>query len=199
MTRRTSPAAARNLAPIVQVLREWLPERGRVLEIASGSGEHAIGFATAFPGLEWQPSDAAPELLASIDAWAAEVGPGNLLPALRLDVTDLPWPVAGPLDAIVCINMIHIAPWSACLALMRGAGELLRPDGRLYVYGAMKVGGEFTAPSNAEFDASLRSRDPSWGVRDLEAVAAAARAQGLELARTVAMPANNFSLLLRRV
>ena len=195
--RRTSPAARRNLGAITEVLAQLLPPRGLVLEIASGSGEHAAGLAAAFPGLTWQPSDADPEALASIDAWAAEGGPGNVRAAVLLDATRWPWPV-GEADAIVCINMIHIAPWAACLGLMRGAGALLAVGSPLYVYGAMKIGGEFTAPSNADFDASLRARDPAWGVRDLEAVAAAGRDHGLELEKTVAMPANNFSLIFRR-
>jgi hypothetical protein len=195
--RRTSPAAQRNLGAIAAVLAEVLPARGLVLEIASGSGEHAVGLAAAFPGVTWQPSDADPVALASIDAWAAEDGPGNVRPALELDATQWPWPVREA-DAIVCINMIHIAPWAACLGLMRGAAALLAVGSPLYIYGAMKVGGEFTAPSNADFDASLRARDPAWGVRDLEAVAAAGSEHGLELEKTVAMPANNFSLVFRR-
>lgn len=197
MHKRTSPAALRNQAPICEVLRGCLPERGSVLEIASGSGEHALAFAAAFPELEWQPSDHDADALASIDAWAAEAGRGNLRPALQLDVCAWPWPVAAA-QAIVCINMIHIAPWAACLGLMRGAGELLPAGGLLYLYGPMTVDGEFTAASNAAFDESLRARDPAWGVRDVEAVAAAGRDRGLELERVVAMPANNFSLVLRR-
>jgi hypothetical protein len=196
--RRTAPAARRNLGAIAEVLAEVLPPRGLVLEVASGSGEHAVGLATAFRGVTWQPSDADPEALASIDAWASEDGPGNVRAAVRLDAMQWPWPVREA-DAIVCINMIHIAPWAACLGLMRGAGAVLAAGSPLYIYGAMKVGGEFTAPSNADFDASLRARDPAWGVRDLEAVAAAGRAHGLELEKTVAMPANNFSLIFRRV
>lgn len=197
MSKRTSPAAQRNRGPIEAVLREVLPASGRVLEIASGSGEHAAAFAAAFAGLEWQPSDPDAEALASIDAWAAEAALANLRAAVRLDVGEWPWPVAAA-DAIVCINMIHIAPWTACLGLMRGAGELLPPGGLLYLYGPMTIDGRFTAPSNAEFDASLRARDPAWGVRDVQAVADAGRARGLELSRVVAMPANNFSLLLHR-
>lgn len=197
MEKRTSPAAANNRAPIEAVLRTLLPAQGRVLEIASGSGEHAVAFAAVFPGLEWQPSDADAEALASIDAWGRESGLGNLRPALRLDVHAWPWPV-GEVDAIVCINMIHIAPWTACLALMRGAGELLRPGAPLYLYGAMKIAGEFTAASNAAFDASLRARDPAWGVRDVDEVAAAGLAQGLGLDRVLPMPANNFSLVFHR-
>ncbi len=195
--RRTSPAARRNLGAIAEVLAEVLPPRGLVLEIASGSGEHAVGLAAAFAAVTWQPSDADPEALASIDAWAAEESPGDLRAAVQLDATRWPWPVREA-DAIVCINMIHIAPWAACLGLMRGAGSLLATGSPLYIYGAMKIGGEFTAASNADFDASLRACDPAWGVRDLEAVAAAARDQGLELEKTVAMPANNFSLVFRK-
>jgi len=197
MDRRTSPAAQRNLGAIEGVLAEVLPAQGLVLEIASGSGEHAVGLAAAFPGLTWQPSDADPEALASTNAWAAGSGLTNLRPALHLDATQWPWPVREA-DAVVCINMIHIAPWAACLGLMRGAAALLQVGAPLYVYGAMKIDGEFTAPSNADFDASLRARDPAWGLRDLAAVAAAARTHGLELARTLAMPANNFSLIFKK-
>lgn len=176
---------------------------GLVLEIASGSGEHVVGFAAAFPELVWQPTDPDEESLRSITAWAAWAADAecsdraNLRAAQRLDVREWPWPVLRA-DAIVCINMIHIAPWEACLGLMRGAGELLRPGAPLYLYGPMKVDGRCTTESNEAFDASLRARDPSWGIRDIEDVAAAGRARGLELSRVLAMPANNFSLVLRR-
>ncbi len=198
MHRRTSEAAQRNRDAILEVLTRILPARGRVLEIASGSGEHALAFATALHALTWQPSERDAEGLASIEAWRAELGPANLLPAALLDVQRWPWPVTQA-DAIVCINMIHIAPWAACEALLRGAGALLQPGAPLYLYGAMKLDGRFTAPSNADFDASLRARDPSWGVRDLADVTAAAQAEGLALAEVVPMPANNFSVILRRV
>ncbi|MBA3548471.1 MAG: DUF938 domain-containing protein [Nannocystis sp.] len=198
MHKRTSEAALRNRDAILAVLERVLPAAGVVLEIASGSGEHAVAFATALGGLTWQPSERDAEGLASIAAWAAELGPPNLRPAVELDVQRWPWPVREA-DAIVCINMIHIAPWSACEALLRGAGALLQPGAPLYLYGAMKLDGRFTAPSNADFDASLRARDPSWGVRDLAEVTAAAQAQGLVLEELVPMPANNFSLILRRV
>lgn len=198
MHRRTSEAAQRNRGAILEVLTRVLPAQGRVLEIASGSGEHALAFATALRGLQWQPSERDAEGLASIEAWRTELGPGlNLLPAVELDVMRWPWPVTEA-DAIVCINMIHIAPWAACLALLRGAGALLRPGAPLYLYGAMKLEGRFTAPSNADFDASLRARDPSWGVRDLADVTTAAQAEGLALAELVPMPANNFSVIFRR-
>jgi hypothetical protein len=199
--RRTSPAAARNRGYIEQVLAEHVlagvAPGGLVLEIASGSGEHVVGFAAAFPGLTWQPSDPDEAAVRSVEAWAGEAGLANLRPAVRLDASEWPWPVRAA-DAIVCINMIHIAPWAACLGLMRGAGVLLRAGAPLYLYGPMKVDGRCTTPSNEAFDESLRARDPAWGVRDLEAVAAAGRAQGLELLQVLPMPANNFSLVLRR-
>jgi len=197
MHRQTSEAAQRNRDAILEVLTRILPARGRVLEIASGSGEHALAFASALHALTWQPSERDAEGLASIEAWRAELGPVNLLPAVLLDVQRWPWPVMQA-DAIVCINMIHIAPWAACEALLRGAAALLQPGAPLYLYGAMKLEGRFTAPSNADFDASLRARDPSWGVRDLDEVTAAAATAGLVLAEVVPMPANNFSLILRR-
>ncbi|MBL9101728.1 MAG: DUF938 domain-containing protein [Myxococcales bacterium] len=199
MERRTSPAALRNAPAIAEVLAEVLPTAGLVLEIASGSGEHAVSFARRFPGVTWQPTDLDPAALASIDAWAAEAEPklSNLRPAQALDVTRRPWPVFEA-AAVVAINLLHIAPWAACEALMRGAGELLAAGSPLVVYGAMKVGGAFTSDSNAAFDASLRARDPAWGVRDLEAVAAEAAENGLALTRTLAMPANNFSLVFVR-
>lgn len=199
--RRTSPAAARNRKYIEAVLAEHVladvASGGLVLEIASGSGEHVVGFAAAFPGLVWQPSDPDPEMVRSVQAWAEEAVGSNLRPAVELDASRWPWPVTAA-EAIVCINMIHIAPWAACLGLMRGAGELLRPGAPLYLYGPMKVEGRCTTESNEAFDASLRARDPAWGVRDLEAVEAAGRAQGLALTQVLAMPANNFSLVLRR-
>lgn len=195
--RRTSPAAQRNAAAIAEVLGEVLPAAGLVLEIASGSGEHSLAFAGRWPGLTWQPTDRDPDALASIDAWAAGAGLTNIRPARRLDVEDWPWPIPAA-QAVICINLVHIAPWSACEALMRGAAAVLPPGAPLYLYGAMKVGGEFTADSNAAFDRSLRARDPAWGVRDLEAVEAEARANGLRLVRTAAMPANNFSLVFVR-
>jgi len=198
--RRTSPAAQRNTAAIAEVLAEYVqftPEAGLMLEIASGSGEHVLAFARRWPGLIWQPTDRDPDALASIDAWAAEAGLANVRPALLLDVERGPWPIPAA-QAVICINLVHIAPWSACEALMRGAGAVLPRGAPLFLYGAMKVGGQFTADSNAAFDRSLRARDPAWGVRDLEAVEAEALANGLRLVRTVAMPANNFSLVFER-
>ncbi len=194
--RRQAPAVARNREPILDVLRERLPASGTALEIASGSGEHALAFAAAFPTLVWQPSDPDPANRASIAAWIASDGGPNLLPPLALDATAEIWPLATA-DAVLCINMIHIAPWAACLGLMRGAARLLAPGGLLYLYGPFMRDGAHTAPSNASFDESLRARDPAWGVRDLADVIAAA--EGFASPTVVAMPANNLSVLFRRV
>jgi len=194
--RRQAPAVARNREPILAVLREHLPARGTALEIASGSGEHAVAFAAAFPGMIWQPSDPDPVNRASIAAWIASDGGPNLLPPIAVDATAENWPLATA-DAILCINMIHIAPWAACLGLMRGAARLLAPGGLLYLYGPFMRDGAHTAPSNAAFDENLRARDPAWGVRDLGDVIAAA--EGFASPTVVAMPANNLSVLFRRV
>jgi SAM-dependent methyltransferase len=168
-----------------------------VLEIASGTGEHAVYFAAALPHLTWQPTDPDGEARDSITAYAAAAQLPNLLPVLALDASVPEWPVARA-DAVVSINMIHIAPWSAAEGLMAGAGRLLAPGGVLYLYGPFKENGQHTAPSNVAFDASLRARDPQWGVRDTGDVAALARRNGLELAERVAMPANNLSLVFCR-
>ncbi|HWP67297.1 MAG TPA: DUF938 domain-containing protein [Candidatus Limnocylindria bacterium] len=193
--RRYAAATERNRAPILDVLRRVLPERGLVLEVASGTGEHARAFAAALPALRWQPSDCDPEARASIAAWCAKLP--NVAPPLALDATDEPWPVERA-DAVVCINMIHIAPWAACEGLMRGAGRVLPPGGVLYLYGPFRLGGAHTAPSNAAFDAQLRAQHPAWGVRDLEDVVACAEAHGLRLRARVAMPANNQSVIFSR-
>jgi SAM-dependent methyltransferase len=196
--RRSAPAVARNAAPIAEVLRGVLPARGLVLEIASGSGEHALHFAREFPDLLFQPSDPEPAALRSIDAWRAEAGLFNLLPALALDARAAEWPVAAA-EAILCINMIHISPWAATAGLMRGAGRLLVPGAPLYLYGPYRQAEVETAPSNVAFDESLRARDPLCGLRDLEDVVAEAEANGLRLDRIVAMPANNLSVVLRKL
>jgi hypothetical protein len=193
----TSPATARNREPILAVLREVLPRVGTVLEIASGTGEHGVHFAAALPGLTWQPSDLEDESLGSISAHRALAGLPNLLPPLRLDATAPSWPVRQA-DAVVCINMLHIAPWAAAEGLMAGAARVLAPGNVLYLYGPFKQDGRHTAPSNAAFDASLRARDPQWGVRDTGQVADLARKNGFALAQQVAMPANNLSLIFRR-
>jgi SAM-dependent methyltransferase len=167
-----------------------------VLELASGSGEHAVDFARAFPALTWQPSAASEAALASIAAWRDDAQLANLLAPVVLDVTAAVWPVTHA-DAIVCINMVHISPWQATLGLFAGAGRLLAPGGLLYLYGPYRFGGVFTVASNAAFDRSLKDRDPRWGVRDVGELEAAARPHGLVLRDTVAMAANNHSLVFR--
>lgn len=196
--RRFAPAVARNKAAITEALARHLPASGLVLEIASGSGEHALHFATHFPALSFQPTDPDAAALASIVAWQAEVSLPNLLLPLMLDVMADAWPVQKA-DAVLCINMIHIAPWEATAALMRGAARVLPRDGILFLYGPFKQGGQHTTPSNAEFDASLRAQDVRWGVRDLEAVAEIASAAGFAAPIVEAMPANNLSLILCRL
>ena len=196
--RRTAPHVARNAAPIIEVLRDVLPESGLVLEVASGSGEHALAFARAFPNLLWQPSDPDPAALASIEAWRATEGLPNLLAPLSLDAAATDWPI-GHGDAILCINMVHISPWAATLGLLDGAARLLAPDAPLYLYGAYRRDGVPTAPSNEAFDASLKARNPEWGVRRLEDVTAEAERRGLCFDRVVEMPANNLSVTFRRI
>ncbi len=191
-----APATQRNREPIREVLARELPASGLVLEIASGSGEHAVEFARAFPGVTWQPSDPDEPALASIEAWRAEAALPNLAAPVKLDVI-APWPDVQA-DALVCINMVHIAPWEAALALFAGAGRVLAPGALLFLYGPYRFGGAFSAPSNQAFDASLRARDPRWGVRDVDDLRAAADAQGLQLRDTVALPANNHALVFRR-
>lgn len=194
--KRHAPATARNREPILSVLRRVLPERGRLLEIASGTGEHAAWFAPQFPGLTWQPSDLDGDNLDSITAWVAESGLANLPPPLRLDVTG-PWP-DGVLDAIFNANMIHISPWDTAVGLMAGAGRHLAAGGVLVVYGPFRVDGAHVSDSNQTFDDWLRAQDPDWGVRDLEAVVALAGDYGLLLMEVVEMPANNRILVLRK-
>ena len=194
----TSAAAERNKGPILDVLRRVLPPAGTVLEIASGSGQHAVFFAAALPPLRFLPSDRDAESLASIRTYAAAAHLANVADPVLLDVTHEPWPVARA-DAIVAINMVHISPWEATLALVSGAARRLERGAPLVLYGPYRVGGRHTAPSNEAFDESLRARDPRWGVRDVEAVLEAASRAGLEEAERVAMPANNLTLVLRRV
>lgn len=197
--RLTSPSTARNTAPILAVLKAHMPARGRVLEVACGTGEHAMAFSTALPGLAWTPSDPDEAAVASAEAWRAD-GPDNLQPALRLDATDpTTWP-DGPFEAVFCANMIHISPWAATEGLMRLAGQvLLNPGGLLVTYGPYRETDVETAPSNLAFDESLKDRDPAWGLRDRDDVVQAALDQGLALTRRVEMPANNLMLLFRRV
>lgn len=195
--RLSSPAALRNREAILAVLREHLPPRGLVLEVASGGGEHAVHFARALPGLVWQPSDPDARARASIAAWTAETRLANLLPPIALDAAAAHWPIAAA-DALVCINMVHIAPFDATLGLLVGAGRLLPPGGPLILYGPFREADRPLAPSNAAFDADLRRRNPDWGLRCVEHVAAAAAGHGLSLLARIAMPANNLSLLFRK-
>jgi len=191
--KKSAPAALRNREPIAEVLARHLPKAGTVLTIAEGSGEHVLHFAKTFSALTWQPSDLA-DSLASISAWRDEAALPNLAAPIELDVTWARWPIERA-DAITCINMVHISPWEATLGLFAGAARTLAPGALLYLYGPYRFDGK-TAPSNDEFDASLRARDPRWGVRDVRDLQAAATAFTLDEA--VAMPANNHSLLFRR-
>jgi SAM-dependent methyltransferase len=195
--KRSAPAAERNRGPILDVLRGVLPATGLVLEIASGTGQHVVHFAAALPRLEFQPSDVDDDNLASVRAWIAETGLTNVRPPIRLDVRDPVWPVARA-DALFCANMIHIAPWAAAEGLLAGAGRVLPPGGVLCLYGPFAFGGRFLAPSNEAFDASLRARDPAWGVRDLDVVTATAAGHGLVREALFEMPANNHVVVFRR-
>ncbi|WP_424956672.1 DUF938 domain-containing protein [Hyphomicrobium sp. 1Nfss2.1] len=193
-----APAVARNRVPIWNVLKPNLPARGLVLEIASGSGEHAVHFAQlAGPNLVFQPTDQNADARASIDAWAARVQLSNIRPSLPLDAAQDVWPVDRA-DAVLCINMIHISPWAATIGLMRGAVRVLPPGGLLFLYGPYRRNGAHTADSNEAFDADLRRRNPEWGVRDLEEVAQAAAEAGFGVPQVEEMPANNLSVLFRR-
>lgn len=194
-----SPAAERNAQAILQVLKAHLPARGQVLEIAAGSGQHAATFAAALSGLDWTPSDPSETARASIEAWRARTGVANLRRVLEVDMLkSSTWPDE-TVDALVCINMVHISPWEASEGLMRLAEHgLKRPGGLLYLYGPYHEAGVPLAPSNAAFDDSLRARDPAWGLRDRGEVEALARSHGLALTLRRAMPANNLSLIFRR-
>ena len=196
--KRQAPAAARNRQPILDVLTPRLPARGLVLEIASGSGEHIVHFAEALPDLVFQPSDPSPEARASIDDWAQSLTLGNVRPALALDAAADLWPLERA-NAVLCCNMIHIAPWEAAVGLIAGASRILQKDGTLYLYGPYRRGGRHTAPSNEAFDLDLRRRNPAWGVRDLETVTSLAEAQGFGLPEIIDMPANNLSLVFKRL
>lgn len=195
--RRLAPAAGRNHEPILAVLKRVLPVSGTVLEIASGTGQHAVFFAEAMPGIFWMPSDPDAASHASIDAWRQHSGLPNVAPALALDVRSELWPAPDMLDAMVCINMIHIAPWAAAEALFSHASQHLARGGTLFLYGPYKQGGEHTAPGNAAFDSQLRVTDPTWGVRNLEDVTDLAAANGFALDEIVPMPTNNLSLVFR--
>lgn len=194
--RRQAPAAARNVGPIGDVLEEWLPAEGLVLEVASGTGEHALAFAERFPALTWQPSDPDPLALGSIAEWRKD-GPPNLLEPLELDAAAPDWPI-GRADAVLNCNMVHISPWAAALGLLDGARRVLGEGGRLIVYGPWLEEGKEAAPSNLAFDRDLRARDTRWGLRTVEDFAEAAATRSFALVERRAMPANNLMLLFER-
>jgi SAM-dependent methyltransferase len=194
---KSAPATARNREPILAVLRDCLPPSALVLEIASGTGEHAVWFSSAFPELTWQPTDLDPGALSSIAAWRDRMGPPNLLPPLPLDAAADTWPVSQA-NAVVAINLVHIAPWSATQGLIAGAARVLTSDGLLYLYGPFREGGMHTGAGNAAFDAELRAREPSWGIRDLDEITALASQHGFNSPERIAMPANNLSVVFRR-
>ena len=196
---RTSPATARNREPILQVIGPRLADGARVLEVASGAGEHAVFFARALPEVHWQPSDPDPEARASIAAWRAEAGLANLAAPIALDASSPDaWP-RGVVDAVVCINMVHISPWKATEGLMAGAGRILRQDGELFLYGPFLEADVPTAPSNLTFDQSLKARNAAWGLRDLADVEALAAANGLTRVLRVSMPANNLTVAFAKL
>jgi SAM-dependent methyltransferase len=195
--RQSAPAAGRNKDPILGVLQRVLPQSGLVVEIASGTGQHVVHFARALPRLTWQPTEPDAQMRQSIAGWLAEAGLSNVLPPLDLDVCRPDWPVDHA-DAVLCINMIHISPWRATEHLIAGCERLLRPGGVVVLYGPYRRFGRHTAPSNEAFDASLRARDPQWGVRDLEAVVETAERHNLSLSEVVDMPANNLSVVFVR-
>ena len=198
--RMFSPSAARNAAPILTVLKRVLPAQGKVLEIGCGTGEHAVCFAEAMPALTWLPSDPDPGSRASTASWIAFKGLSNVLVPLDVDVCSSQWGFehVAPFDAVASINMVHIAPWAATLGLFAGAGRLLRASGVLFLYGPFMRNGEHNAPSNAAFDESLKSRNPSWGLRDIADLERVAAAAGFHLRETIEMPANNMSLVFLR-
>jgi hypothetical protein len=195
--RRSAPAALRNREPIAEVLAQWLPKAGTVLEIASGTGEHAVQFAKAFPNLEWQPSDIHADALSSIEAWREEAGLRNLRTPIMLDAACQDWPVRRA-DAVLSINMVHISAWASALGLLDAAGRLLPSGGPLILYGPWLADDIDTAPGNLAFDADLKRRDPRWGLRRVEEFDAEGAARGLILCERRAMPANNMMLLFRR-
>ncbi len=197
---RTSAAAERNKGAILAALQGLLPAQGRLLELAAGTGQHAVHCAAGLPGWQWLPTDPSPDALGSVQAWAQLQPSPGLLPALQLDVLQQPWPLPAGIrfDAIFCANMLHIAPWACCHALMRGAAQWLAPGGQLLAYGPYFMQSEPAAPGNAAFDADLQARNPAWGIRWLHAVQAEAAAAGLQWVQKLAMPANNQLLVFRR-
>lgn len=201
--RQFAPATQRNREPILEVLQRILPSTGTILEIASGTGEHAVFFAPRLSGRKWLPTDINYLSLASISAWLKYEQSDNIYPPILLDVCANIWPVEveqqylGKITAIVSINMIHIAPWSACLGLIAGAERILPENGILYLYGPFKQNGQHTAPSNAAFDEMLKSQNAAWGVRDLDDVIAVTKMHNLQWRETVSMPANNLSVVFQ--
>ena len=195
--RRSAPAALRNREPIAEVLNEWLPKSGLVIEIASGTGEHAVFFAKRFPHLDWQPSDVHPDALQSIAAWREEAELPNVRSPLVLDAASADWPIDRA-DAVLSINMVHISPWASALGLIAGAADILPSGGPLILYGPWLKDDIPTVESNLAFDRDLRSRDPQWGLRRVEDFATAAAERGLRLDASRSMPANNLMLLFRR-
>lgn len=194
--RRSAPAALRNRQPIADVLAEWLPQEGTVLEVASGTGEHAMWFAERFPAIEWQPSDAHPDALASIAAWRDGSELPNLRAPLVIDASNPDWPIDS-VDGVLNINMAHISPWEASLGLIAGAARIMSEEGRLILYGPWLKDDIETAPSNLAFDADLKFRDPAWGLRRVEDFAEAAAVEAFEFVEMRAMPANNLMLLFQ--
>ena len=192
-----SPSAERNKGPISEVLSQVLPERGVVLEVGSGTGQHVVQFARAMPNLIWQPSERDTDCLRSIRAWLSVEALSNVRPPLHLDVHALPWPVESA-AALVCINMLHIAPWSAAEALFSGGKSSLSGGGLLCLYGPFKRDGRHTAPSNKDFDALLRRQDPEWGVRDIADVSGLADLAGFDLLQTHEMPSNNLTIVFQK-
>jgi len=201
--KKHAPATDRNREHILKVLKDCLPHEGTILEVASGTGQHAIFFTQHLPNSYWQPTDPDEDNRKSISAWWWEVQFKNILPPLYLNTQDTVWPaeqedLPEPVSAIVCINMIHISPWESAIGLMKGAARILPQDGVLYLYGPYKVDGRHTAPSNETFDASLRDRNAQWGLRDLNDVKEIALENGLAFVKTVQMPANNLSVIFRK-
>jgi SAM-dependent methyltransferase len=197
MAKGFAPAAERNRQPILDVLRRVLPPAGLVLEVASGTGQHTIFFSEHLPALHWQPTDASSEALQSIGAWVDEAARENLLAPLELDVRSPQWPITKA-DALLCINMIHISPWETTEALLQGASQLLAGGSPLVTYGPYRLHGEHTAPSNAAFDQSLRSRNARWGVRDIDDLRELGGRTGFVFEERVSMPANNMILVWTR-
>ena len=196
--KRHAPATARNSGPLAEVLEQELPDKGLILEIASGTGEHAVFMARRFPALIWQPSDRDTGSLASVDSWAEDAGLANLRSAIELDATRARWPIDSA-DAILCVNMVHISPWEAAVGLFAAAGRILPSGAPLVLYGPFTEPGVETASSNLAFDSSLKERNPDWGLRDIADLDGIARSSGLSRTARYPMPANNVTLVYRQI